>query len=62
MQQGISNFEKERVFNELSNEDLNDDSFGVYPSDKINKFIAFNRMMKGRKDDSFFHRKYRPFR
>ena len=49
MQQGISNFEIERVFNELNNEDLNDNFLGVYPSDKTNKFIVFNRMMKGRK-------------
>ena len=49
MQQGMSNFEIERVFNELNSEDLNDNFFGVCPSDKINKFIVFNRTMKGRK-------------
>ena len=48
MQQGISDFEIERVFNELNNEDLDDNFLGVHPSNKINKFIALNRMMKGR--------------
>ena len=49
MQQVISNFEIKRVFNDFNNEYLNDNFLGVYPSNKINKFIDFNRMMKGRK-------------
>ena len=49
MKQGISNFEIERVYNERNNKDLNDNFLGVYHSDKINRFKAFNRMMKDRK-------------
>ena len=49
MQQGITNFEIEWVFSELNNEDLNENFLDVHPSCKVNKFIAFNRMMKGRK-------------
>ena len=49
MTKGISNFETERVFKEINNDDLNKTFLGVFPSDKINKFIMFERMMPGKK-------------
>ena len=45
----ISNFEIERVFKNFNNGDLDDNFLGDYPFDKINKFIDFGRVMKGRK-------------
>ena len=46
---GISNFEIERVFKNFNNVDLDDNFLGIYPSDKINKFIDLGRMIKERK-------------
>ena len=37
---GISNFEIERVFKEIDNSDFNDNFVGVFPSDKMNKFLT----------------------
>ena len=48
MTKGISNFEIERVFKEINNDDLNKNFIGVFPSDKFNKFIMFKRMMLGK--------------
>ena len=45
----ISNFEIEKVFKEINNEDINKNFLGVFPSDKINKFIMFEKMMPGKK-------------
>ena len=49
MSKGISNVEIERTFNEIDDADLNDNFLGVFPSDKIKKFISFKKMMVGRK-------------
>ena len=49
MSRGISNFEMEKVFKEINNEDINKNFLGVFPSDKINKFIMFEKMMPGKK-------------
>ena len=49
MSRGISNFEIEKVFKEINNEDINKNFLGVFPSDKINKFIMFEKMMLGKK-------------
>ena len=49
MSRGISNFEIEKVFKEINNEDINKNFLGVFPSDKINKFIMFEKMMPGKK-------------
>ena len=49
MSRGISNFEIEKVFKEINNEDINKDFLGVFHSDKINKFIMFEKMMLGKK-------------
>ena len=49
MTKGISNFEIERVFKEINNDDLNKNFIGVFPSDKFNKFIMFKTMMLGKK-------------
>ena len=39
----ISNFEIEKVFKEINNDDINEHFLGVFPSDKINKFIMFGK-------------------
>ena len=49
MSRDISNFETEKVFKEKNNEDNNENFLGVFPSDKINKFIMFEKMMTGTK-------------
>ena len=43
MTKGISNFKIERVFKEINNDDLNEKFLGVFPSEKINKFIMFEK-------------------
>ena len=40
---GISNFEIEKVFKEINNDDINENLIGIFPSDKINKFIMFEK-------------------
>ena len=40
-----SNFEIERVFKEIHNDDLKENFLGVFPFGKINKFIMFERIM-----------------
>lgn len=49
MLRGVSNFEIEKVLKERSNEDINKNILGVFPSDKINKFIMLEKMMPGKK-------------
>ena len=46
---GLSNFDIEEIFNMANNSDLHQNFVGVFPSDKINKFLEFNKMMKGKK-------------
>ena len=45
MPRGISNIEIERIFKDVNNNDLNENFFGVLPSDKINRFVMFGKMM-----------------
>ena len=49
MTKGISNFKTECVFKEMNNNDLNQNFLGVFPSDKINKFIKIEKIMPGKK-------------
>ena len=48
MSRGISNFQIEKVFKEINNEDINKKFLDVLPSDEINKFM-FENMMPGKK-------------
>ena len=43
MSKGISNFEIEKVFKEINNDDINENLIGIFPSDEINKFIMFEK-------------------
>ena len=43
MSKGISNFEIEKILKEINNEDINGNFLGVFPTDKINKFIMFRK-------------------
>ena len=43
MSKGISNFEIEKVFKEINNDDINENLIGIFPSDKIIKFIMFEK-------------------
>ena len=43
MSKGISNFEIEKVFKEINNDDINENLIGIFPSDKMNKFIMFEK-------------------
>ena len=47
MSKGISNTEIEKSFKEINN-DLNEYFLGVYPSDKRNKFVVFEKMIPGK--------------
>ena len=40
---GISNVEIEKIFNYVNNGDLNENSIGVFSSNKINKFVLFEK-------------------
>ena len=57
MSRGISNKDVNRIFNNLNNEDINVNFIGVFPSDQINKFVGFDKMMNGKKA-SFFAFEY----
>ena len=47
--EGLSNFDIEEIFNKANNSDLLQNFVGVFPSDKMNKFLDFKKMMKGKK-------------
>ena len=47
MSKGICNIEIEKLFKEINL--LNEHFLGVYSSDKIDKFITFEKMMPGEK-------------
>ena len=49
MSKGISNIESKKLFKEINNDDLNESFLGVYPSNKITKFIMFQKIMPGKK-------------
>lgn len=49
MSKGISNFEIEKFFKEINNSDINENFVGVFPSDKTNKFIMFEKTIPGKK-------------
>lgn len=44
MSHGLSNVEIQRVFKDVKN-DLNENFLGVFPSDKINRFVMFEKMI-----------------
>ena len=46
---GISKFDIEEIFNRANNQDLLKNFVGVFPSDKMNRFFNFKKMMKGKK-------------
>ena len=48
MEGGLSNFDIEEIFNR-HNSDLLQNFVGVFPSNKMNKFLDFKKMMKGMK-------------
>ena len=45
----ISNFDIEENFYKANNSDLLQNFVGVFPSDKMNKFLDFKKMMKGKR-------------
>ena len=47
--EGLSNFDLKKFFNKANNIDLLQNFVGVFPSDKMNKFLDFKKMMKGKK-------------
>ena len=49
MTKAISNFEIERVIKEINNNDLNENFVDLFPSNRINKFTMFERMIPGKK-------------
>ena len=49
MSRGISNIDINRTFSSLNNDSINVNFVGVLPSNKINKFVSFAKLMTGRK-------------
>ena len=49
MSKSVYNIKIEKLFKEINNDDLHKNFLGVYPSDKVNKSIIFERMMPGKK-------------
>ena len=49
MSKDIFNFEIEKIFKEISNKGINENFLGAFPSDKINKFIMFEKVMPAKK-------------
>ena len=47
--EGLSNFHFEEIFNKGNNSNLPQNFVDVFPSDKMNKFLDFKKMMKGKK-------------
>ena len=47
--EGLSNFDIEEIFNKTNNSDLLQNFVGIFLSDKMNKFLDFTKMMKGKK-------------
>ena len=46
---GINNFVIEEIFTTANNSDLLQNFVSVFPSDKINKFLDFEKIMKGKR-------------
>ena len=44
----MSNFEIEKVFKEINNENINKNFTGIFSSDKINNFVMFEKIMPGK--------------
>ena len=49
MEGALSNFDIEEIFNRANNSDLLSNFVGVFPSNKMNTFLDFKKMMKGKK-------------
>ena len=49
MSVGMSNLEIEIIFKNMGNDDLNENFLSIFPSNKINKFISFKKIMPGLK-------------
>lgn len=49
MSRGISNFEIEKIFKDINSEDIDDNFLNVFPSNKINKFLMFEKMIPEKK-------------
>ena len=47
--EGLSNFDIEEIFNKAKNSDLLQNFVGVFPCDKMNKFLDFKKIIKGKK-------------
>ena len=49
MSRGISNFEIEKIFKDINSEDIDDNFLNVFPSNKINKFLMFEKTIPEKK-------------
>ena len=47
--EGLSNVDIEEIFNKANNSDLLQNFVGVFSSEKMNKFLDFKKIMKGKK-------------
>ena len=45
MSRGIKNFQIKTALKNISDEDLNDNSVGVFPADEMNRFIDYKSMI-----------------
>ena len=49
MSKGISNFQIENAIDNIGDEDLNNNFLGVFPSNRMNKFINHSAMISSKK-------------
>ena len=49
MLKGISNFQIESAIKNLNNDDLNENSVGVFPANHMSKFIDFKSLISEKK-------------
>ena len=51
MLKGISNFQIESAIKNLNNDDLNENSVGVFPANHMSKFIDFKSLISEKKQE-----------
>ena len=59
MSKGIKNFQIKTALKNISDEDLNDKSVGVFPADEMNRFIDYKSMISEKGQVSFHNSKHK---
>ena len=51
MSRGISSVQIEKTFEKLNDEDINDNFVGVFPANRMNRFIIYKTVMLKKKEN-----------